>query len=55
MTLRGTLVELFHHGFELTGGNFREEHAGYEAGWGMTQLNALRKIVEDDPRCSAGL
>jgi len=33
--LAGTLVELFHHGFE---------HAGYETGWGMTQLNALKQI-----------
>jgi uncharacterized protein YndB with AHSA1/START domain len=43
--LGGTLVELFHHGFEFTGGNVGEEHAGYETGWGMTQLNALRKLV----------
>ena len=44
--LGGTLVELFHHGFERTGGDFAAEHAGYEQGWGMTQLNALKRIVE---------
>ncbi len=44
--LDGTLVELFHHGFERTGGNVAAEHAGYEQGWGMTQLNALKRVVE---------
>lgn len=44
--LNGTLVELFHHGFERTGGDVAAEHAGYEQGWGMTQLNALRELVE---------
>ena len=42
--LAGTLVELFHHGFEHTGANAAAEHAGYETGWGMTQLNALKQI-----------
>ena len=52
MTLRllpalgGTLVELFHHGFERTGGDVAVEHAGYEQGWGMTQLNALKAAAE---------
>lgn len=40
--LGGTLVELMHHGFEHTGPAAGDEHAGYEGGWGMTQLNALR-------------
>lgn len=44
--LDGTLVELFHHGFERTGGDVAAEHAGYEQGWGMTQLNALKRVVE---------
>lgn len=44
--LDGTLVELFHHGFERTGGDAGAEHAGYEQGWGMTQLNALKAAVE---------
>jgi uncharacterized protein YndB with AHSA1/START domain len=44
--LGGTLVELMHHGFERTGEGAADDHAGYEGGWGMTQLNALRRIVE---------
>jgi len=44
--LAGTLVELFHHGFERTGGDVGTEHAGYEEGWGMTQLAALKRICE---------
>ena len=51
MTLRltaalgGTLVELLHGGFERVGGDVAAEHAGYETGWGMTQLNALRELL----------
>ncbi|MEX2245584.1 MAG: SRPBCC domain-containing protein [Dehalococcoidia bacterium] len=45
--LGGTLVELMHHGFERVGPDAAEQHAGYEGGWGMTQLNALRQIVEE--------
>lgn len=45
--LGGTLVELFHHGFERTGGDTATEHAGYEQGWGMTQLMALKKAAEN--------
>lgn len=44
--LGGTLVELFHHGFERTGGDAAADHAGYEEGWGMTQLSALKSIAE---------
>jgi uncharacterized protein YndB with AHSA1/START domain len=43
--LGGTLVELLHHGFERTGERASEDHAGYEGGWGMTQLDALRKVA----------
>ena len=52
MTLRltaalgGTLVELFHHGFERTGGDVGAEHSGYETGWGMMQLSALKTLIE---------
>ena len=41
--LKGTLVEILHHGFERTGEHGGEEHSGYEGGWGMTQLTALRE------------
>ena len=44
--LDGTLVELLHHGFERTGSDAARTHAGYEQGWGMTQLNALKELVE---------
>jgi uncharacterized protein YndB with AHSA1/START domain len=44
--LNGTLVELLHHGFERTGDSGAADHAGYESGWGMTQLMALRELVK---------
>ena len=44
----GTVVELLHHGFEHTAPDFSEQFEGYEAGWGMTQLSALRKISQGD-------
>jgi uncharacterized protein YndB with AHSA1/START domain len=44
--LGGTMVEILHHGFERTGEGASEDHAAYEGGWGMTQLNALRHMVE---------
>ena len=44
--LGGTLVELFHHMIERTGPNAAQDHAGFEGGWGMWHLEALRKIVE---------
>jgi uncharacterized protein YndB with AHSA1/START domain len=44
--LDGTLVELLHHGFERIGGDPGATHAGYEGGWGMLQLEALRAIAE---------
>lgn len=47
--LGGALVELFHHGFERTGASAGLEHAGYETGWGMTQLLALRRVIEATP------
>lgn len=42
----GTLVELFHHGFERVGGDPGEEHRGFEGGWTIRQLEALRELVE---------
>lgn len=44
--LGGTLVELFHHGFEQTGGDVGATHAGYEGGWSMLQLTALKRVAE---------
>ena len=41
----GTLVELFHHGFEATGPDAADEHRGFEGGWTMRQLDALRELV----------
>jgi uncharacterized protein YndB with AHSA1/START domain len=42
----GTLVELFHHGFERLGSEAAENHRGFEGGWGMGQMEALRQRVE---------
>lgn len=44
--LGGTMVELLHHGFERVSDNAGDEHAGYESGWSMTQLKALRILVQ---------
>lgn len=44
--LGGTLVELFHHGFERIGGDAADMHAAFEQGWGMTQLDALKELFE---------
>ena len=41
----GTLVELFHHGFERLGDDAAENHRGFEGGWKMTQLEALLERV----------
>lgn len=42
----GTLVEIFHHGFELTGDDAGDNLEGYEEGWDVKHLKALRAIVE---------
>ena len=42
----GTLVELFHHGFERLGVKAGDELQGYEQGWDVQHLVALRAIVE---------
>ncbi len=44
--LGGTLVELFHDAIERTGEGAAEAHRGFEGGWTMRQLEALREIVE---------
>jgi uncharacterized protein YndB with AHSA1/START domain len=41
----GTVVELFHHGFERTGPNFGADHEGYEQGWDVHHLVDLKRIV----------
>jgi uncharacterized protein YndB with AHSA1/START domain len=42
----GTLVEIFHHGFERLGPEAADNLQGYEAGWTTNHLEALRSIVE---------
>jgi uncharacterized protein YndB with AHSA1/START domain len=42
----GTLVELFHHGFERLGADAADTLEGYEQGWDVKHLKALRAIVE---------
>ena len=42
----GTLVEIFHHGFDRLGADGADNLQGYEEGWNMVHLKALRTIVE---------
>ncbi len=42
----GTLVELFHHGFERLGAAAASEQEAYEAGWSNQHLVALRKLLD---------
>jgi uncharacterized protein YndB with AHSA1/START domain len=42
----GTQVELFHHGFERLGADAADNLEGYEEGWDVKHLKALREIVE---------
>jgi uncharacterized protein YndB with AHSA1/START domain len=44
--LDGTLVELFHHMIENVGDDRDEWHAGFESGWDMKHLIALKQIIE---------
>ena len=46
-------VELFHHGFERLGSDAGAELQGYESGWHSRHLEALKKIVEGQPRADA--
>jgi uncharacterized protein YndB with AHSA1/START domain len=41
-----SLVEIFHHGFERLGGAAADNLEGYEQGWDVKHLTALRAIVE---------
>jgi uncharacterized protein YndB with AHSA1/START domain len=41
----GTIVELFHHGFEPNE-DPAGDHRGFEGGWTMRQLEALRELAE---------
>ena len=42
----GTLVELFHHGFERMGHAAADQLEGFEGGWDTKHLTALRAIAE---------
>ena len=42
-----TLVEIFHHGFERLGIDAADNLQGYEEGWDIKHLKALRAIVEE--------
>jgi hypothetical protein len=42
----GTMVEIFHHGFERMGDAAADNLEGYEDGWDIKHLKALRSIVE---------
>lgn len=42
----GTLVELFHHGFERLGPDAADTLEAYEEGWDVKHLKALRSIIE---------
>jgi uncharacterized protein YndB with AHSA1/START domain len=42
----GAMVEFIKHGFERLGEEAGEVHRGLEGGWSITQLEALRRIVE---------
>ncbi len=44
---RGHARELFHHGFEALGADAADNHRGFEGGWTMPQLEALRELVGD--------
>ncbi len=41
-----TLVEIFHHGFERLGKDAADNLQGYEDGWNVIHLKALRSIIE---------
>ena len=42
----GTHVEIFHHGFERLGVDAADNLQGFEQGWDIKHLQALREIVE---------
>ena len=42
----GTMVELFHHGFERLGKKGADQFLEYESAWDTRHLSKLKKIVE---------
>ena len=42
----GTQVEIFHHGFERLGSDAADNLEGYEEGWDIRHLKALRAIID---------
>ena len=42
----GTMVEIFHHGFERLGPDAADNLQSYEDGWDIKHLKALRSVVE---------
>ncbi len=44
----GTMVEIFHHGFERLGAQAADNLQGYEDGWDVRHLKALRSIIEPE-------
>jgi uncharacterized protein YndB with AHSA1/START domain len=44
-TRDGTLVELFHHGYDLLGGDPADYLSGFEGGWDTHHLDALAGLV----------
>lgn len=42
----GTQVEIFHHGFERLGADAADNLQGYEEGWDVRHLKALRAIID---------
>lgn len=42
----GTLVEIFHHGFERLGAGAGEALENYEAGWSNHHIERLRRSIE---------
>lgn len=43
----GTRVEIVHHGFERLGAWAREVYESFEGGWDLSELEALKRAVED--------
>ena len=41
-----TMIEIFHHGFERMGADGADNLQGYESGWDIRHLKALRAVVE---------
>lgn len=46
LTSSRTKVEIVHHAFEQLGDMAREMYEGFEGGWNLAQVTALRNLVE---------